>query len=166
MKRILLFWCAAVLLCCCGRQDDSGKFSYHGLSLRLTTDAFVDSMVARGFAVDSSASDSGRTIVMASEAVPYRVLAGIRNQQLLVVQETYRLSTNDSTRRLWQQLRDGLEKELGAWPDCPILKDDHKVANFDAAEGIISVVLENTYKPTLTVRYVPKQGPETHTPQR
>ena len=38
-----------------------------------------------------------------------------------------------------------------------MLKDDHKVANFDASEGIISVVLENTYKPTLMVRYTPKK---------
>ena len=54
------------------------------------------------------------------------------------------------------ELRDGLEKELGAWPDCPVLKEDHKEANFDAGEGLISVLLENTYTPTLTVRYTKK----------
>jgi len=46
---------------------------------------------------------------------------------------------------------------LEAWPDCPILKDDHKVANFDTSDGFISVILENTYTPTLTVRYEPKK---------
>ena len=38
-------------------------------------------------------------------------------------------------------------------PDCPMLKDDHKIANFDASDGFISVILENTYKPTLKVLY-------------
>jgi hypothetical protein len=57
---------------------------------------------------------------------------------------------------MWQELRDGLEKELDAWPDCPILKDDHKEANFDTGDGLISILLENTYTPTLTVRYQKK----------
>lgn len=38
-----------------------------------------------------------------------------------------------------------------------MLKDDHKIANFDATDGIISVILENTYRPTLSVRYTPKK---------
>ena len=109
-----------------------------------------------GFAVDSAASDSGKTVVLASPAEHYRVLAAFTGEKLTVVQETYNLSTNDSTRQMWQEIRDGLEKELGAWPDCPILKDDHKEANFDAGEGLISVLLENTYTPTLTVRYKKK----------
>jgi hypothetical protein len=113
-------------------------------------------MVARGFAVDSAASDSGRTVVLAKEGVKYRVIAACQDNKLQAVQETYSLSTNDSTRRMWQELRDGLEKELGAWPDCPMLKDDHKIANFDASDGFISVILENTYKPTLKVLYQAK----------
>jgi len=58
---------------------------------------------------------------------------------------------------MWQQLRDGFEKELDAWPDCPMLKDNHKIANFDTSTGFISVVLQNTYRPTLTVQYQPKK---------
>lgn len=77
--------------------------------------------------------------------------------KIAAVQENYAFSTNDSTRQLWQEIRDGLEKELDAWPDCPILKDDHKVANFDASDGLIAVILENTYKPTLSVKYTPKK---------
>jgi hypothetical protein len=117
---------------------------------------FVDSMLARGFAVDSAASDSGNTVVLANPAEHYRVLAAFKEQKLLAIQETYNLSTNDSTRQMWQELRDGLEKELDAWPDCPILKEDHKVANFDTGDGIIAILLENTYTPTLTVRYTKK----------
>ena len=78
--------------------------------------------------------------------------------KLQVVQENYEVSSNDSTRMLWQQLRDGLEKELDAWPDCPILKEDHRIANFDTSTGFISIILENTYTPTLAVRYEPKKA--------
>ena len=114
-------------------------------------------MLARGFVVDSAASDSGRTVVFASENEPYRVLAAFSGNQLQVIQESYIADNNDSTRVMWQRLRDGLEKELNAWPNCPILKDDHKVANFDTSDGFIAVILENTYTPTLTVRYTPKK---------
>ena len=74
----------------------------------------------------------------------------------LEIQETYELSTNDSTRNLWQQLRDNLEKELDAWPNCPVLGDDHKVAKFETEGGFITVTLKNTYTPTLNVLYQTK----------
>jgi hypothetical protein len=155
MKNLALFFLALLAFVACS-QEQKSPFSYRGLAFTLSTSQFVDSMQARGFAVDSAASDSGRTVVLSSEAVKYRVLAAYQGEQLQVVQETYNLSTNDSTRRMWQELRDGLEQELGAWPDCPLLSDDHKVANFDAGDGLISVLLENTYPPTLTVRYTRK----------
>ena len=147
---------AAATLTACG-EEQKAPFNYRGLAFTLPVSQFTDSMLIRGFAVDSMASDSGRTVVFANPAERYRVLVAFSNEKLQVIQETYLLTTNDSTRNMWQQLRDGLEQELGAWPDCPILKDDHKIANFDASDGIISVILENTYTPTLTVRYTPKQ---------
>ena len=76
---------------------------------------------------------------------------------LLALQENYKISTNDSTRHLWQQLRDDFEKELGAWPNCPILKDDHKVAKFETDGGFVTLTLENTYRPTFSVLYEVKK---------
>ena len=70
-----------------------------------------------------------------------------------MLQETYNLSTNDSTRHLWQEIRDQLEKDLGSWPNMPHRGDDHKVAKFETDGGFITVTLKNTYKPTLTVLY-------------
>ena len=156
MKKLVLALVAVAALCAC--QKEHTPFNYRGLAFSLSVDQFVDSMIARGFAVDSVASDSGNTVVLANPAEHYRVLAAFKDQQLLAIQETYTLSTNDSTRRMWQELRDVLEKELNAWPDCPILKDDHKEANFDTGDGFISLLLENTYKPTLTVRYTNKKN--------
>ncbi len=156
MKKLVFALMAVAALCACQKGGAPVDFNYRGLAFTMPVAQFVDSMTARGFAVDSAASDSGKTVVLASPAEHYRVLAAFNGEKLMVIQETYNLSTNDSTRQMWQELRDGLEKELGAWPDCPVLKEDHKEANFDAGEGLISVLLENTYTPTLTVRYTKK----------
>ena len=155
MKKVVFLFVTMMLLVSCSKNEN--PFNYRGLPLSMTTAQFVDSMNARGFAIDSAASDSGKTLVFASAVHKYRVLMAFKDDKIAAVQENYSFSTNDSTRQLWQEIRDGLEKELGAWPDCPILKDDHKVAKFDASDGLISVILENTYKPTLSVRYDPKK---------
>lgn len=150
MKKIALSLLAVMVFAACSQK---APFNYRGLPFTLTMTQFTDSMLARGFAVDSAASDSGRTLVFAKAGERYRVLAAYKQDKVQAVQETYSLSTNDSTRQLWQQLRDGLEKELDAWPNCPILKDDHKKADFETDGGFVSVILENTYKPTLMVLY-------------
>jgi hypothetical protein len=154
MKKLVILLLTMTVIASC--SDEQKPFNYRGLSFQLTTSQLVDSMLARGFAVDSAASDSGRIVVLAKSGERYRVLVAYNGDKLQAIQENYSMSTNDSTRQMWQQLRDGLEKELNAWPDCPMLKDDHKIANFDASNGIISVTLENTYRPTLNVRYTPK----------
>jgi len=156
MKKLIIACVAFVALAACTKQEKA-PFNYRGLDFTMPVAQFVDSMTARGFVVDSAASDSGRTVVFATSQEPIRVLAAFSGDKLQVIQESHLASSNDSTRMLWQQIRDGLEKELEAWPDCPILKDDHKIANFDTSDGFISVILENTYTPTLTVRYEPKK---------
>jgi hypothetical protein len=156
MKKLVYVFAGLLMMASCSKSEKS-PFNYRGLALSLPASQMVEQLQERGFVVDSAASDSGHTVVMAKDGEHYRVLIGIDRDKVLAVQENYKLSTNDSTRRLWQEIHDNLEKELGAWPDCPMLKDDHKVANFDASDGIISVVLENTYKPTLMVRYTPKK---------
>ena len=160
MKKIALFMVALMAITACSDKKESGPFNYRGLAFTLPAQQLVDSMLARGFAIDSAASDSGRTVVLANAAEPYRVLVAFDGDKLQAIQENYVVSSNDSTRMLWQEIRDGLEKELGSWPDCPMLKEDHKIANFDASDGFISVILENTYTPTLTVRYTPKKAGE------
>jgi hypothetical protein len=138
--------------------SEQKPFTYRGLSFSMPASQLVDSLLARGFLVDSATSDSGSQYQLYKMGEPYRVLVAYENDQIRAIQENYHLSTNDSTRRLWQEIRDGLEKDLGAWPNCPILKDDHKEANFDTGDGFISLLLENTYKPTLTVRYTNKKN--------
>ncbi|MBO6144271.1 MAG: hypothetical protein IJ614_04405 [Prevotella sp.] len=155
MKKFLFAAMAVVMLASC---SEDAPFSYRGLALSMPASQFADSMMARGFAIDSAASDSGRIMVFANPAEKYRVLLAMEGEKVQAVQENYKLSTNDSTSMMWQQLRDGLEKELDAWPNCPVLKDNHKIAKFDAETGLITIEMKNTYTPTLSVLYQPKKG--------
>ena len=156
MKKIFVAFVAVLALCACSGGEKDLK--YRGLSMALPFQTFVDSLQARGFAVDSAKTDSTwERVSMANPNENYRLMLAQNDGILLALQENYKISTNDSTRHLWQQLRDDFEKELNAWPNCPILKDDHKVAKFETDGGFITITLENTYKPTFSVLYEVKR---------
>ena len=155
MKKIILALMAIVALGACSGGEKELK--YRGLSMALPFQTFIDSLTARGFAVDSAKTDSAFTrVVMAKPNENFRLMLAQKNGQLLALQENYKISTNDSTRQMWQQLRDDFEKELDSWPNMPKHGDDHKVAKFETAGGFITLTLENTYTPTLQVLYEKK----------
>ena len=155
MKKIILALTAIVALGACSGGEKELK--YRGLSMALPFQTFIDSLTARGFAVDSAKTDSAFTrVVMAKPNELFRLMLAQKNGQLLALQENYKISTNDSTRQMWQQLRDDFEKELDSWPNMPKHGDDHKVAKFETAGGFITLTLENTYTPTLQVLYEKK----------
>ena len=156
MKKLLMTAAAFLLLCACGGSGDKAALHYRGLSMALPVAQFADSLTARGFALDSAASDSGRTLVFTAPRSAFRLLVAFTGDTVRVIQENYKASSNDSTRQLWQQLRDDFERELGSWPNCPMLKEDHRIANFETEGGFIAVTLENTYSPNLNVRYTAK----------
>ena len=152
MKKILVAVVAIAALCAC--NSEKKDLSYRGLSMGLPFQTFIDSLQQRGFFVDSAKTDSAfQMVVMGNEAVRYRLVIAQKDGQVAALQENWNLQSNDSTRQLWQQMRDDFEKELGAWPNMPKHGDDHKIAKFEGEGGFITLTLENTYKPTLTVRY-------------
>ena len=155
MKKVFVALMACMMIVACSEKSD---FQYRGLSLSMSSNAFIDSMAQRGFAVDSAAApdSTGRVVVMKSPQEKYHVLLGQANGVIQAVQENYTMSTNDSTRQMWQQLRDDFEEELDSWPNMPKHGDDHKVAKFETAGGFITLTLENTYTPTLQVLYEKK----------
>ena len=156
MKKIFVAFVAVMALYACSSGEKDLK--YCGLSMALPFETFVDSLQARGFAVDSAKTDSTwERVSMAKPDEKFRLMLAQKDGILLALQENYKISTNDSTRHLWQQLRDDFEKELGAWPNCPILKDDHKVAKFETDGGFVTLTLENTYRPTFSVLYEVKK---------
>ena len=155
MKKIILALMAIVALGACSGGEKELK--YRGLSMALPFQTFIDSLTARGFAVDSAKTDSAFTrVVMAKPNELFRLMLAQKNGQLLALQENYKISTNDSTRQMWQQLRDDFEEELDSWPNMPKQGADHKVAKFETAGGFITLTLENTYTPTLQVLYEKK----------
>ena len=155
MKKIILALMAIVALGACSGGEKDMK--YRGLSMALPFQTFIDSLTVRGFAVDSAKTDSAfNRVVMANPNENFRLMLAQKDGQLLALQENYKISTNDSTRQLWQQMRDDFEKELGAWPNMPKHGDDHKVAKFETEGGFITLTLENTYTPTLQVLYEKK----------
>ena len=155
MKKIILALMAIVALGACSGGEKDMK--YRGLSMALPFQTFIDSLTVRGFAVDSAKTDSAFTrVVMVNPNTNFRLMLAQKDGQLLALQENYKISTNDSTRQLWQQLRDDFEKELDAWPNMPKHGDDHKVAKFETDGGFITLTLENTYTPTLQVLYEKK----------
>ena len=155
MKKILFAAMALVALCAC--NSETKDFSYRGLSMALPFQTFIDSLQQRGFAIDSAKTDSDFTrVVMAKDSEKYRLVIARQDSLVQALQENYQISTNDSTRRMWQELRDQFEKDLGAWPNMPKHGDDHKIAKFEADGGFITITLENTYKPTLSVLYQSK----------
>lgn len=152
MKKLFVALVAVMALCACSKEEKELK--YRGLSMALPFQTFCDSLQARGFVVDSAKTDSAFTrVVMAKAGEKYRLMVAQQGGAVQALQENYQISTNDSTRRLWQELRDQFEKELDAWPNMPKHGDDHKIAKFEADGGFITITLENTYKPTLNVLY-------------
>ena len=152
MKKILVAVVAIAALCAC--NSEKKDLSYRGLSMGLPFQTFIDSLQQRGFFVDSAKTDSAfQMVVMGNDAVRYRLVIAQKDGQVAALQENWNLQSNDSTRQLWQKMRDDFEKELGAWPNMPKHGDDHKIAKFEGEGGFITLTLENTYKPTLTVRY-------------
>ena len=152
MKKILVDIVAIAALCAC--NSEKKDLSYRGLSMGLPFQTFIDSLQQRGFFVDSAKTDSAfQMVVMGNDAVRYRLVIAQKDGQVAALQENWNLQSNDSTRQLWQKMRDDFEKELGAWPNMPKHGDDHKIAKFEGEGGFITLTLENTYKPTLTVRY-------------
>jgi len=155
MKKIFVALVAFATLCGC--NGEKKNLNYRGLSMEMSFKVFCDSLTARGFVTDSAMSakmdSTGKAVVMGNPSTNFRLVLAQRNDTLIALQENYDIHTNDSTRQMWQQLRDQMEKDLGTWPNCPILKDDHKVAKFETDGGFITITLENTYKPTLSVLY-------------
>ena len=147
----IIWYFVPVLLCLLSKRK----------SLRervLPFSAFCDSLQQRGFVVDSAKTDSAFTrVVMANPTANYRLMLAQKGGVLQALQENYKVSTNDSTRQLWQQMHDQFEKEIGAWPNMLKNGDDHRVAKFEADGGFITLTLENTYTPTLQVLYEVKQ---------
>ena len=76
MKKLFLFVAAVAALWAC--SGEKAPFNYRGLAMNMPLTQFMDSLQARGFAIDTTASDSGKTWVFKSEGVPYHLLIAFK----------------------------------------------------------------------------------------
>ena len=155
MKKMLFAALAAIALCACSGERDFLKV--RGLSMGLPAKVFVDSMTARGFAVDSAHSSAEMTVLSRPGETNYSVTVASANNVITAVEEDYRATYNDSTRALWQTLRDSLVEVLGRNPGVPKRGDDHKIAEFETSEYKLVVTLDNHSVPFLSVFYEMKE---------
>ena len=151
MKKILFAALAAIVLSACSGEREYLKVK--GLSIGLPAKVSVDSMLARGFLVDTTHSSENMTIMYHPERVAYTVTMASNDNKIVAVEEDYRATYNDSTRALWQELRDGFVEELGRQPGIPKRNDDHKIAEFETSEYKLVVTLDNRSVPFLSVFY-------------
>lgn len=154
MKKIVFAALAAALLCACSGEREYLKCK--GLSLGLPAKVFIDSLAARGLQMDSAHSSEGMVVMVQPEGEAYSVTVASQNDVISAVEEDYRATYNDSTRHLWQQLRDGFVEELGRNPGIPKRNEDHKIAEFETSEYKLVVTLDNRSVPFLSVLYETK----------
>ena len=151
IRKCIIGLVSAAMLAACSATD--GSADYCGLSLSMSCEALVDSLRGRGFAVDSQLCSDDVVVLAQSWRPAFKLSIKHNGSAVDLLQESYSASKNDSTRQLWQQVRDSLEQAYGTWPNAPVLKDDHKEAQFEHNGCRVLVLLRNTYKPTMTVVY-------------
>lgn len=148
MKKFFIAAAAFMLMCACSGERE--YLTYRGLSMGMSFKAFDDSLQKQGFVVDTA--HSSEAIVKYTHPKETFVLSvGQQNDTILAIEEFYTASYNDSTRQLWQELRDRYAEELDCMPGCPHLGDDHKEAEFETPKGIVNILLLNRSIPSLTL---------------
>ena len=150
LKKMMLAAVAAVTLSACG--GDREYLDYRGVSMATPCKAFVDSMTRQGLVVDTSNHEKG-TVVFLKPGSVMQVIVKAQNDTIVSIQESYEATYNDSTRQLFQTMREQLIKELDMNPYMPVNTEDHREARFKTKKGIVTLVLENTYTPRLDLLY-------------
>ena len=150
LKKMMLAAVAAVTLSAC--SGDREYLDYRGVSMATPCKAFVDSMTRQGLVVDTSNHEKG-TVVFLKPGSVMQVIVKAQNDTIVSIQESYEATYNDSTRQLFQTMREQLIKELDMNPYMPVNTADHREARFKTKKGIVTLVLENTYTPRLDLLY-------------
>jgi len=150
MKKLFaILVAAAAMIGCSGERE---YLDVHGLSMGMPAKAFCDSLVARGYEVDTNLTDASVYVLIEPKgrALRYDILQ--HNDTIDEVLESYTATYNDSTSQLWQKMHDDFQDEFGM-PGMLHRADLHKEAIYNTGKGGLRLILLNTYSPTMTVRY-------------
>ena len=149
-KKLFLAVMAAVALCAC--QSGREYLDFRGLSLGMSAKEMCDSLVARGFELDTNLTD--KTVFVLNNAEEHsRVDIIMHNDTISDVLESYTASYNDSTTQLYERKHKEFTEKYG-WANMNHNADLHKEASFQTkGKGGLLLILHNTYSPTMSIRY-------------
>ncbi len=157
MKKTMMAVVTAVVVGACSSEPK--YLSYEGLSMGLPAKVFADSLLKRGMVVDTLNEETDR-VVMLMPGETKKVTVIMNGEAIASVQESYEATYNDSTRQLFKKYYDRLVEEINPYPEMPKNAEDHKEARFQADEGMVTLILENTYTPSFGIVYENKQSEE------
>ena len=157
MKKTMMAVVTAAVVGACSSEPK--YLSYEGLSLGLPAKVFADSLLKRGMVVDTLNEETDR-VVMLMPGETKKVTVIMNGEAIASVQESYEATYNDSTRQLFKKYYDRLVEEINPYPEMPKNAEDHKEARFQADEGMVTLILENTYTPSFGIVYENKQSEE------
>ena len=157
MKKTMMAVVTAAVVGACSSEPK--YLSYEGLSMGLPAKVFADSLLKRGMVVDTLNEETDR-VVMLMPGETKKVTVIMNGEAIASVQESYEATYNDRTRQLFKQYYDRLVEEINPYPEMPKNAEDHKEARFQADEGMVTLILENTYTPSFGIVYENKQSEE------
>ena len=157
MKKTMMAVVTAAVVGACSSEPK--YLSYEGLSMGLPAKVFADSLLKRGMVVDTLNEETDR-VVMLMPGETKKVTVIMNGEAVASVQESYEATYNDSTRQLFKKYYDRLVEEINPYPEMPKNAEDHKEARFQADEGMVTLILENTYTPSFGIVYENKQSEE------
>ena len=157
MKKTMMAVVTAAVVGACSSEPK--YLSYEGLSMGLPAKVFADSLLKRGMVVDTLNEETDR-VVMLMPGETKKVTVIMNGEAIASVQESYEATYNDSTRQLFKKYYDRLVEEINPYPEMPKNAEDHKEARFQADEGMVTLILENTYTPSFGIVYENKLSEE------
>ncbi len=150
MKKIIFAVMAVVALCAC--KGEREYLDFRGLSLGMPAKAMCDSLLNRGFEIDTNLTDKS-TFVLRNAQDLSRVDIIFRNDTITDVLESYAASYNDSTIMIYKERHKEYTEKYG-WSNMKHDSDLHREAQFQTqGKGGLVLNLHNTYSPTVTIHY-------------
>lgn len=146
MKKIMIATMVAlVALCSC---DGEQKYlDLKGLSMGLEPEVFVDSLLNRGYEIDTTMKEVENNIFLVNNGEEKSTMTiEVDTFGIVNLQETFERETNDSTEELYWKYREMYEK-IYSGNYMGKNSDVNKECIFQTKEGNVNVLLENMYRP-------------------
>ena len=150
MKKLVFAALAAVAMCACSGERE--YLDFRGLSMGMSAKAMCDSLIDRGFALDSNLTDES-VYVLTNAGEQCRVDINMQNDTISDILESFEASYNDSTVGIYRE-RHKEYTELYGWANMKHDSELHREAAFSVGDkGGLVLKLLNTYSPTVSIHY-------------